>query len=38
MNDEFIIKNYVKLIQKGKMSIEAVPERWREEVRKELGK
>ena len=38
MNDEFIIRNYVKLIRKGKMTIESVPERWQEEVRKELEK
>lgn len=28
---------YVKRIQAGKMTIDDVPERWREEVRKTLG-
>lgn len=28
---------YVRRIQKGKMTIEEVPERWREAVRQALG-
>lgn len=28
---------YVKRIQNGKMTLEQVPERWREAVRKALG-
>jgi len=28
---------YVKRIRKGKMTIDEVPAKWREEVRKKLG-
>jgi len=33
-----MVKIYVELIRKGKMTIDEVPERWREAVRKELEK
>ena len=32
-----VVKIYVYQIRSGKMTIEDVPERWREAVRKELG-
>lgn len=31
-----MVKLYVKKIKAGKMTLEEVPERWREEVRKAL--
>ena len=31
-----MVKIYVSLIKKGKMTIEEVPEKWREAVRKAL--
>lgn len=31
-----MVKLYVKKIKEGKMVLEEVPERWREEVRKAL--
>ena len=31
-----MVKLYVKKIKAGKMTIDEVPERWREEVRKAL--
>ena len=33
-----MVKFYVWRIKQGKMTIEQVPELWREEVRKELSK
>ena len=33
-----MIKLYVKKIKEGKMTIEDVPEKWREAVREELRK
>lgn len=32
-----MIKFYVNRIRQGKMTIEEVPEKWREEVRKIIG-
>lgn len=31
-----MVEFYVRRIRKGKMTIDQVPERWREEVRKAL--
>lgn len=33
-----MVKLYVKKIKKGEMTIDEVPEKWREAVRKELDK
>ena len=33
-----MIKFYVKRIKEGKMTIEEVPEKWRDAVREELKK
>ncbi len=33
-----MVKLYVKKITQGEMTLEQVPSRWREEVRKELEK
>ena len=33
-----MVKLYVKKIKAGKMSLEDVPEKWREDVRKELAR
>ncbi len=33
-----MVKLYVKKITQGQMTLEQVPARWREEVRKELEK
>ncbi len=33
-----MVKIYVYQIKTGKMTIDDVPERWREQVRKELNK
>ena len=33
-----MVKVYVSLIRKGLMTIDDVPEKWREDVRKELEK
>lgn len=33
-----MIKLYVKKIKEGKMTIEEVPEKWRDAVREELKK
>lgn len=32
-----MVKFYVKMIQKGKMTLEDVPERWRAAVEEALG-
>lgn len=32
-----MVKFYVMMIQRGAITVEDVPERWREEVRKALG-
>lgn len=32
-----MVKFYVNRIRQGKMTIEEVPEKWREEVRKIIG-
>lgn len=32
-----MVEFYVRRIRKGKMTIEEVPERWREAVRQALG-
>lgn len=32
-----MVKIYVRRIKAGEMTIEDVPERWREQVRKALG-
>lgn len=33
-----MVKLYVKKIKKGEMTIDEVPEKWRDAVRKELDK
>nr|DAH12593.1 MAG TPA: hypothetical protein [Caudoviricetes sp.] len=33
-----MVKLYIKKITQGEMTLEQVPSRWREEVRKELEK
>lgn len=33
-----MVKLYVKKIKAGKMTLDQVPEKWREEVRRELEK
>jgi len=33
-----MVKIYVELIRKGKITIDEVPEKWREAVRKEIEK
>ena len=32
-----MVRIYVRMIQSGKMTLEEVPERWREAVREALG-
>jgi hypothetical protein len=33
-----MVKIYIELIRKGKITIDEVPEEWREAVRKEIEK
>jgi len=33
-----MVKIYIELIRKGKITIDEVPEKWREAVRKEIEK